>query len=90
MKDVDQSIAEKDILFIVNEAQRTIQSCDSCFTALQPDEVDEKLNSALQRYPSFEIPAPNPAEHLIHYPAVDEITCELEVRYNLRLTIELN
>lgn len=81
MKSVDQSIEQKDILFIVNETQRTINDCDHCFDALNPDETEERLNFGHQLYPSFKIPPAKPVDNLIHYPAVDEITHELEVLY---------
>lgn len=84
---MEKNIAPRDIFFIVSEAQNDAQECDPCFN-FKSEEVEEGLNFGFQRYTSFEIPPPKPVDNLIHYPAVDAITCELKVYFTLMLLEE--
>ncbi|KAH8417642.1 hypothetical protein KR222_003480 [Zaprionus bogoriensis] len=78
MQFVDKSIMPKDILFLVSEKQRSNMPCDPCVNDLLPEEEEEPFKLDIYRFPTSEKPEPSPAENLLHFPAVDAITCELK------------
>lgn len=79
MKGMERNIAPHDIFFVVSEAQNDARECDHCFNTLKLEEGEEGFT--FERYQSFQIPPPKPVDNLIHYPAVDAITCELKVLF---------
>jgi len=77
-RNMDKSIAQQDIMFVMAESQRCPNTCDPCLDALQPEEGDERLRLDLERYRSFSN-ALKSDKVFTHRPAGNAACCEIKV-----------
>jgi len=82
-RNMDKSIAQQDIMFVMTESQRCPNTCDPCLDVLELEEGDERLKLDLERYRSLTHPLKSD-KVFTHRPAGNAACCEIKVCIKLR------
>ncbi|KAM8702979.1 hypothetical protein ACLKA7_005339 [Drosophila subpalustris] len=76
-RNMDKSIAQQDIMFVMSESQRCPSPCDPCLDALAAEDGDGRLQLDLQRYRSFQEVLKSD-KVFTHRPAGNAACCEIK------------
>ncbi|KAH8311004.1 hypothetical protein KR044_003851 [Drosophila immigrans] len=76
-RNMDKSIGQQDIMFVMAESQHCPSPCDPCLDAMEPEEGDGILKLDMERYRSF-TDALKFDKVFTHTPAANAACCEIK------------